>query len=65
MVHDGKILSEKARKEAGDFVGEMAVLDSNKIRNASIVARTPVTLCTIEEDLFYEFLVQEKRVGNI
>ncbi len=65
MVHDGKVLSEKARKEAGDFVGEMAVLDTNKIRNASIVARTPVTLCAIEERLFHEFLIQENRVDQM
>ena len=65
MVHDGKVLSEKARKEAGDFVGEMAVLEATKTRNASIVARTPVTLCAIEENLFYEFLVQEKRVEQM
>lgn len=44
MVHDGFILSERTRKEAGDFVGEMAVLDENKVRSASIVAATPVTL---------------------
>ncbi|MCB1148440.1 MAG: cyclic nucleotide-binding domain-containing protein, partial [Leptospiraceae bacterium] len=59
MVHDGETLHEKARKEAGDFVGEMAVLDKNKIRSASVVARTPVNLCSIDEDLFYEFLVAE------
>ncbi|MBS0619327.1 MAG: cyclic nucleotide-binding domain-containing protein [Spirochaetes bacterium] len=61
MVHDGKRLAEKARKEAGDFVGEMAVLDQNKVRSASIVAATPVTLCAIEENLFYEFLIAEER----
>jgi hypothetical protein len=32
MVHDGKTLSVKAHKEAGEFVGEMAVLDENKVR---------------------------------
>lgn len=65
MVHDGKVLSEKARKEAGDFVGEMAVLDQNKVRSASIVAATPVTLCAIDENLFHEFLIAEDRVEEM
>jgi CRP-like cAMP-binding protein len=65
MVHDGKTLSEKARKEAGDFVGEMAVLDENKVRSASIVAATPVTLCAIDENLFHEFLIAEDRIEEM
>lgn len=65
MYHDGKTLSEKARKEAGDFVGEMAVLDDNKVRSASIVAATPVTLCAIDEKLFHEFLISENRVDEM
>ena len=65
MVHDGRALTERARKEAGDFVGEMAVLDENKVRSASIVAETPVALCAIDEKLFYEFLVSENRVDEM
>ncbi len=65
MYHDGKTLSEKARKEAGDFVGEMAVLDENKVRSASIVAATPVTLCAIDEKLFHEFLIAENRTDEM
>ena len=65
MVHDGKTLSEKARKEAGDFVGEMAVLDENKVRSASIVAASPVTLCAIDEKLFHEFLIAENRTDEM
>lgn len=65
MYHDGHTLSEKARKEAGEFVGEMAVLDENKVRSASIVAATPVTLCAIDESLFHEFLIAEDRVEEM
>ena len=65
MVHDGHTLSVKTHKEAGDFVGEMAVLDANKVRSASIVAATPVTLCAIDEKLFHEFLVAEKRIEDM
>lgn len=65
MYHDGKTLSEKASKDAGDFVGEMAVLDENKVRSASIVASTPVTLCAINEKLFHEFLIGENRTDEM
>ncbi|MBX7057027.1 MAG: cyclic nucleotide-binding domain-containing protein [Leptospirales bacterium] len=65
VVHDGQRLTEKARKDAGDFVGEMAVLDQNKVRSASIVAATPVTLCALEEKLFHEFLVAEERTDEM
>lgn len=65
MHHDGKSLSIRAYKEAGDFVGDMAVLDENKIRSASIVASTPVVLCAIEEKLFHEFILEEKRIEEM
>ncbi len=65
MMHDGHRLSEKTRKEAGDFVGEMAVLDENKVRSASIVAGTPVALCAIDEKIFHEFLIGEKRTEEM
>jgi CRP-like cAMP-binding protein len=65
MYHDGLTLSEKAKKEAGDFVGEMAVLDENKVRSASIVASTPVVLCAIDEKLFHEFIVSENRTEEM
>lgn len=65
MLHDGHRLSEKTRKEAGDFVGEMAVLDENKVRSASIVAGTPVALCAIDEKIFHEFLIGEKRIEEM
>jgi len=65
MMHDGYTLSERTRKEAGDFVGEMAVLDENKVRSASIVAATPVTLCALDEKLFHEFLIAEDRTDEM
>ncbi|WCL49031.1 cyclic nucleotide-binding domain-containing protein [Leptospira sp. GIMC2001] len=65
MYHDGEKLTERARKEAGDFVGEMAVLDENKVRSASIVASTPVVLCAIDEKLFHEFIISENRTEEM
>ncbi len=65
MVHDGKKLEERTRKEAGDFVGEMAALDQHNVRSASIVAATPVTLCAIDEKLYREFLTSEQRIDEM
>lgn len=65
MYHDGVSLQIKAFKEAGDFVGDMAVLDENKVRSASIVADTPVVLCAIEEKLFFEFISAEERIDDL
>lgn len=65
MFHDGKELGELAVKEAGDIIGEMAVVNQVKQRSASIVARTPVTLCAINERTWYSFLVAENRIGEM
>lgn len=65
MHHDGEKLSEKAIKEAGEFIGEMAIVKQDKIRSASIVAKTPVTLGAIDEELFYDFLVSENHLEPI
>ena len=43
----------------------MAVLDEKKVRSASIVANTPVMLCAIEEKLFHEFILDEKRIDEM
>ena len=65
MFHDGSELKEVAVKEAGDIVGEMAAVNQQKERSASIVANTPVTLCAIDERTWYSFLVAENRVGQM
>ncbi|MCB1169249.1 MAG: cyclic nucleotide-binding domain-containing protein [Leptospiraceae bacterium] len=65
MFHDGESLKEVAVKEAGDIVGEMAAVNQQKERSASIVAHTPVTLCAIDERTWYSFLVAENRIGQM
>ncbi|MEQ8353658.1 MAG: cyclic nucleotide-binding domain-containing protein [Leptospiraceae bacterium] len=65
MFHDGKSLLEVAIKEAGDIIGEMAAVNQQSERSASIVARTPVTLCAIDERTWYSFLVAENRIGEM
>ena len=58
--HDGKRLHLEAKLQAGDILGEMAVITGSGIRNASVVARTPVTLCVFSEETFRSFIVSEK-----
>lgn len=63
--HDGKMLHDIAVKEVGDFVGEMAIVNDMEIRTASIVAETPVILCQLSEKIFYQFLIEEKRLESV
>ena len=42
--------------QAGDVIGEMAVLTGSGIRNASVVAKTPVTVCVFVEETFRNFI---------
>ena len=45
-----------AMLQAGDVIGEMAVLTGSGVRNASVVARTPVTVCVFAEETFRNFI---------
>ena len=45
-----------AMLQAGDIIGEMAVLTGSGKRNASVVAKTPVTVCLIAEETFRNFI---------
>ncbi len=45
-----------ARLQAGDVIGEMAILTGSGIRNASVVAKTPVTVCVFAEETFRNFI---------
>ena len=42
--------------QAGDVIGEMAILTGTGIRNASVIARTPVTVCVFAEETFRSFI---------
>ena len=57
--HDGVELHHEANLQAGDILGEMAVITGTGTRNASVVARTPVTLCVFSEETFKSFIVAE------
>ncbi|MFT4863689.1 MAG: CRP-like cAMP-binding protein [Pseudohongiellaceae bacterium] len=57
--HDGQQLHLEAELQAGDILGEMAVVTGSGTRNASVVARTPVTLCVFSEETFKSFIFAE------
>jgi CRP-like cAMP-binding protein len=57
--HDGKQMHLEAELQAGDILGEMAIITGAGTRNASVVARTPVTLCVFSEETFKSFIVAE------
>ena len=45
-----------ALRQAGDVIGEMAILTGSRVRNASVVAKTPVTVCVFAEETFRNFI---------
>lgn len=57
--HDGKELHYEASLQAGDILGEMAVITGIGTRNASVIAKTPVTLCVFSEETFKSFIFAE------
>ena len=57
--HDGLRLTKDAELQAGDILGEMAVITGSGTRNASVIAKTPVTLCVFSEETFKSFIVAE------
>ncbi len=59
VSHDGKEFSTVAKLQAGDIIGEMAVITGATMRNASVVATTPVTVCVFAEETFSSFIDAE------
>ncbi len=45
-----------ATLQAGDVIGEMAIMARADANGASVVARTPVTVCVFDEDDFRHFI---------
>jgi hypothetical protein len=54
-IDDGK-REAIAMLQAGDIIGEMAILTGSGVRNASVVAKTPVTVCVFAEETFRNFI---------
>jgi len=54
-IDDGK-REAIATLQAGDIIGEMAILTGSGVRNASVIAKTPVTVCVFAEETFRNFI---------
>ncbi|MDG1444544.1 MAG: cyclic nucleotide-binding domain-containing protein [Pseudomonadales bacterium] len=57
--HDGTSSNTIAQLQAGDLIGEMAVVTGAGSRNASVVAASPVTICVFSESIFQAFVETE------
>ncbi len=59
VTFDGQTLNTVAQLQAGEIIGEMAVITGSRKRNASVVASSPVTLCVFSEETFNAFITSE------
>jgi len=59
VQHDGTESRTIAQLQAGDLIGEMAVVTGAGNRNASVVASSPVTIGVFSEDTFVAFIENE------
>jgi hypothetical protein len=63
--HDNAKYKTVARLQAGDIIGEMAVITGTGTRNASVVATSPVTICVFAEEIFGAFIRAEGFEGPL
>lgn len=59
VVYDGEDFQTIASLQAGEIIGEMAIVTGTLKRNASVVAASPVTVMVLPEEDFNEFVVKE------
>lgn len=59
VTREGEALSVVAQLQAGEIIGEMAVITGSNRRNASVVAASPVTVCVFSEETFNAFITSE------
>lgn len=59
VVSNADGLETVATLQAGEVIGEMAVVTGSKKRNASVVASSPVSVCVFSEDTFNAFISGE------
>ena len=59
VVFDGEDFQTIASLQAGEIIGEMAVVTGTNVRNASVVASSPVSVMVFSEENFNEFVVRE------
>jgi len=61
VQHNGTELQTLASLQAGELIGEMAVITELGPRNTSVIARTPVTICVLYE-LAFSSLIEERKL---
>jgi hypothetical protein len=54
-----------AQVEAGEIIGEMAVLSGDRMRNASVVAFSPVTVTAFSDKAFLDFIQHQHLEGHL
>lgn len=59
VVYDGEDFKTIASLQAGEIIGEMAIVTGTMKRNASVVAASPVTVMVFPEEDFNDFVVKE------
>ncbi len=59
VTYDGEKLHSLAQLQAGEIIGEMAIITGSRKRNASVVASSPVTVCVFSEEIFDSFITSE------
>lgn len=57
--HDGKQRLKLAEVEAGEIIGEMSIISGQGVRNASVVALSPVMITAFSEVAFREYVQQQ------
>ncbi|MEM7362523.1 MAG: cyclic nucleotide-binding domain-containing protein [Pseudomonadota bacterium] len=60
VQHDGSEPQKLAQLQAGDIMGEMASVTGEGVRNASVVAASPTTVCLFAEETFSAFIQGEE-----
>ncbi len=59
VMFDGTEFQTIASLQAGEIIGEMAIVTGALKRNASVVASSPVTVMVFSEENFNDFIVRE------
>lgn len=59
VTSDGETLTTVAQLQAGEIIGEMAIITGSRKRNASVVASSPVTVCVFSEETFNAFITSQ------
>ena len=63
--HDGRQKAQLAQMEAGEIIGEMSIIMGQGIRNASVVALSPVIATAFSEVAFREYVSQQNLEGRL